>query len=218
MSVIEKFLGKRVVIPDELRYQPNQGLWAKPENNHLTFGLTEPALVLSGGISDLDWLAPEEQMVSKGQSIVFAITGKILYIEAPTGGTVHYNPALKEDLSLILEDPYGKGWLFKIKTEGSVEKEFENFVMNEVAPLYRKMKGQDLFLGKGYVGQRTGQYAIFITFETVDDRNNIYPLSGGFSEEFNKVMEENEGWYEKFQSMAEGFDGIVCTDYIKVGQ
>ena len=127
MSVIEKFLGKRVVIPDELRYQPNQGLWAKPENNHLTFGLTEPALVLSGGISDLDWLAPEEQMVSKGQSIVFAITGKILYIEAPTGGKVHFNPALKENLPLILEDPYGKGWLFKIKTEGAVEKEFENF-------------------------------------------------------------------------------------------
>jgi hypothetical protein len=101
---------------------------------------------------------------------------------------------------------------------GVDEKEFEQFVMNEVAPLYRQMKGQDLFLGRGYVGQRTGEYAIFITFETVEDRNNIYPLSGGFSEEFNKVMEENEGWYEKFQSMAEGFDGIVCTDYVKVGQ
>ena len=127
MSVIEKFLGKRVVIPDDLRYQTKQGLWTKPEKNDLTFGLTEPALVLSGGINDLDWLAPDGQMVSKGQSIVFAITGKILYIEAPTGGTVHFNPALKENLSLILEDPYGKGWIFKIKTEGAVDKEFENF-------------------------------------------------------------------------------------------
>ncbi len=127
MSVIEKFLGKRVVIPDDLRYQTNQGLWVRPEKNDLTFGLTEPALVLSGGINDLDWLVPDGQIVSKGQSIVFAITGKILYIEAPTGGTVHFNPALKENLSLILEDPYGKGWIFKIKTEGAVDKEFENF-------------------------------------------------------------------------------------------
>jgi hypothetical protein len=101
---------------------------------------------------------------------------------------------------------------------GVDEKEFENFVMNEVAPLYRQMKGQDLFLGKGYVGQRKGEYSIFITFKTVEDRNNIYPLSGGFSDEYNKVMEGHEGWYKKFQSMAEGFDGITVTDYIKVGQ
>ena len=40
---------------------------------------------------------------------------------------------------------------------GVDEKEFENFVMNETAPLYRQMKGQDLFLGKGYVGQRAGE-------------------------------------------------------------
>lgn len=101
---------------------------------------------------------------------------------------------------------------------GVDEKEFERFVMNEVAPLYRQMKGQDLFLGKGYVGQRTGEYAIFITFRSVEDRNNIYPLTGGFSDVYNKVMEGHEGWYKKFQSMAEGFDGIEVTDYIKVGQ
>jgi hypothetical protein len=100
---------------------------------------------------------------------------------------------------------------------GVDENEFENFVMNEVAPLYRQMKGQDLFLGKGYVGQRKGEYSIFITFKTVEDRNRIYPLSGGFSDEFNKVMEGN-AWYDKFQSMAEGFDGIIVTDYEKVGQ
>jgi len=99
----------------------------KPEKNHLNFDLTEPALVLSGGVNDLDWLVPGEQTVSKGQSIVFAITGRILYIEAPTGGTVHYNTTLKENLSFILEDPYGKSWMFKIKTVGAVDKEFEKF-------------------------------------------------------------------------------------------
>ena len=127
MAVIEKFLGNRVVIPDDLRYQTKQGLWLKPEKNSLIFGMTEPALVLSGGINDLDWLVQGGQTVSKGQSIVFAITGKISYIEAPTGGTVQYNMALKENLSFIMEDPYGKGWIFKIKTEGAVDKEFENF-------------------------------------------------------------------------------------------
>ncbi|NQU53754.1 MAG: hypothetical protein HQ522_14585 [Bacteroidetes bacterium] len=100
---------------------------------------------------------------------------------------------------------------------GVNEKEFKDFVMNEIAPLYRQMKGQDLFLAKGYVGNRMGQYAIFITFPTVKDRNRIYPLSGdGFSEEFKKVMEGKKSIWEKFDSMAEGFDGMHCTDYVKV--
>ena len=43
---------------------------------------------------------------------------------------------------------------------GVDETEFETFVMDVVAPLYRQMKGQDLFLGKGYVGQRKGEYSI----------------------------------------------------------
>lgn len=101
---------------------------------------------------------------------------------------------------------------------GVDEKEFESLVMNEIAPLYRKLHGQDLFLTKGYVGRRTGQYAIFITFPTVEDRNKVYPLSGGFSEEFDKVMEGNDALWAKFDSMAEGFDGSHCTDYVRVGR
>ena len=97
---------------------------------------------------------------------------------------------------------------------GVDEKEFETFVMGEIAPLYKQMNGQDFFLGKGYVGQRTGQYSIFLTFKTLEDRNNIYPPSGGFSDEYNKVMEGHEAWWDEFQTMAEGFDGIVVTDYL----
>jgi hypothetical protein len=100
---------------------------------------------------------------------------------------------------------------------GVNEKEFETFVMNEIAPLYRQMKGQDLFLTKGYVGNRMGQYAIFITFPTVKERNKIYPLSGdGFSDEFKKVMKGKESIWAKFNSMAEGFDGMHNTDYVRV--
>lgn len=101
---------------------------------------------------------------------------------------------------------------------GADVKEFEALVRNEIAPLYRQMKGQDLFLAKGYEGQRKGEYSIFITFITVEDRNRIYPLSGGFSDEFHKHMEGTEAMWEKFNSMAEGFDGFHCTDYLKVNQ
>ena len=75
---------------------------------------------------------------------------------------------------------------------GADEKEFEKLVINEIAPLYKQVNGQDLFLSKGYVGQRTGQYAIFITFPTVEDRNGTYHLSGEWSKEFLKFLKEKK--------------------------
>ena len=47
MAVIEKFLGKRVEIPEDRKYIAKLGLWAKVEDETMVFGFTEPALVLT---------------------------------------------------------------------------------------------------------------------------------------------------------------------------
>jgi glycine cleavage system H lipoate-binding protein len=85
------------------------------------FGFTAPALVLAGGVSDLDWLAGEAVSVKQGQDVVFVITGKILYIDSPLQGKIFFNPAVKQNLSLVSKDPYGKGWLFRIKPDTDSE-------------------------------------------------------------------------------------------------
>ena len=121
MAVIEKFLGQRVEIPEDRKYYVKQGLWAKAQDDELVLGFAAPALVLAGGISDLDWLVGEAVSVKKGQDVVFAITGKILYIDSPVQGTIFFNPAVKQNLSLVLEDPYGEGWLFRIKPDADSE-------------------------------------------------------------------------------------------------
>ncbi len=115
MACIERFLGRRVEIPEDLRYDPKQGLWARLSHEAHTFGLTEPALVLLGGFNGLNWLASDGDVVEKGASVVFAITGKILYIETPIAGTIQFNGRAKDQPSLVAEDPYGEGWLFKIR-------------------------------------------------------------------------------------------------------
>ncbi len=121
MAVIEKFLGQRVEIPGDRTYYAKQGLWAKPQDDDMAFGFTEPALVLAGGVNDLDWLVSEQISVKQGQDVVFVITGKILYIDTPLKGTIFFNPEVKQNLSLVLEDPYGKGWLFRIKPDADWE-------------------------------------------------------------------------------------------------
>ncbi len=120
MAVIEKFLGQRVEIPEDRKYYAKQGLWAKPEDDDMVFGFTEPALALAGGVNDLDWLVSEEISVKQGQDVVFVITGKILYIDTPLNGTIFFNPEVKQNLSLAIEDPYEKGWLFRIKPDGGM--------------------------------------------------------------------------------------------------
>lgn len=117
MAVIEKFLGQRVEIPEDRRYHSKQGLWAKAQDQDLVFGLTQPALVLAGGVTDLDWLVQDEASVQEGQDVVFVITGKILYISASVAGIIFFNPEVKQNPSLASEDPYGKGWFFRIKPD-----------------------------------------------------------------------------------------------------
>ena len=121
MAVIEKFLGQRVEIPEDRKYYAKLGLWAKPQDDTMVFGFTEPALVLAGGVNDLDWLVNEDVSVRQGQDVVFVITGKILYIDTPLNGTIFFNPEVKQNLSLAIQDPYGKGWLFKIKPDDNLK-------------------------------------------------------------------------------------------------
>jgi glycine cleavage system H lipoate-binding protein len=125
MVIIEKFLGKRLEIPEDRRYFIKQGLWAKQEQGVVTFGLSEPALILAGGLKDLDWLVTEGQAVGQGETVIFAITGKIMYIDSPIKGEIHFNSAVKHAPELALNDPYHQGWLFKLKSGEETEKDFQ---------------------------------------------------------------------------------------------
>ncbi len=127
MAFIEKYLGKRVEIPEDRRYHTKQGLWAKSKDQEIVFGLSEPAIILAGGINDLDWLVQEGQNVMEGEDVVFAITGKILYIHTPLKGKIHFNPAAKQSPSVVGNDPYRNGWLFSIHPEIDPERALQSF-------------------------------------------------------------------------------------------
>ena len=143
MAVIEKFLGQRVEIPEDRRYHSKQGLWAKARDQDLVFGLTQPALVLAGGVNDLDWLVQDETSVQAGQDVVFVITGKILYISAPVSGVAFFNPEVKQNPSLASEDPYEKGWLFRINIDA--DKQEASQVLADAQAYIESLKGTEGF-------------------------------------------------------------------------
>lgn len=125
MAFIEKFLGRRVEIPEDRRYFPKQGLWAKKGDRGIVWGISQPALVLHGGVKDLEYLVPEGHSVREGDTILFAITGKILYLDSPMKGVIHFNIRARENPTLISDDPYHEGWLFRIGPEPTGEKALE---------------------------------------------------------------------------------------------
>ena len=131
MPIIEKFLGQRVEVPEGLRYYVKQGLWARRTDMHIIFGFTQPSLVLMSGIRDMDWLVDDGATVKSGDSVVFAITGKILYIDAPIEGTIQYNQSLHESLAQISSDPYGQGWLFQIQPQGDIDGSYMSLLSYE---------------------------------------------------------------------------------------
>lgn len=126
MAHIKKFLGRQVEVPEDRRYYPKPGVWAQTDGPEIKFGLTEPFLVLAGGFNEMDRLVEENQAVEAGEAVIFAITGKILYLEAPVAGNIVFNPAVKENIGLVWKDPYGSGWLFKIKPEAEFDTELKN--------------------------------------------------------------------------------------------
>ena len=131
MAVIEKFLGQRVEIPEDRRYHLKQGLWAKTQDQDLVFGLTQPALILAGGVNDLDWLVEDQVSVTEGQDVVFMITGKILYISTPVAGVVFFNPEAKQNPSLASTAPYDNGWLFRIQPEDDKDDAWQTLALAE---------------------------------------------------------------------------------------
>lgn len=128
MAVIERFLGRRVEVPEDRHYDPKQGFWVLREGQEVVFGLTEPALASIHGLHDVEWLTPDGRRVEQGEAVVFAITGKILYLDAPCGGTIRFNHHVKKNPALAARDPYGQGWLFRIRPDDGTADALKEFI------------------------------------------------------------------------------------------
>lgn len=89
--------------------------------------------------------------------------------------------------------------------------EFETYVLEEIAPIYNKMEGQYFSLVKGDRGMRTNKYAIVLTFDSLEDRNRIYPASGEIVEDFG-----SDAVWEKLDSMLDKGMGESHTDYVTI--
>lgn len=105
MSVtVKEFLGRALTLPEDRAYLPGEGLWVRQtEDGTLQVGITEPALLLMGGVRQVDCLVEDGATVAAGDTVCLALTGKLKYLATPAGGRFAFaNPG-----TTLNDDPYG---------------------------------------------------------------------------------------------------------------
>ena len=120
--------------PDELRYHPEHD-WARIEGEEATFGITWYA---QDALGEVVFYEPPEagKQVTKDEAYAEVESVKAVSdVYAPLSGEVTaVNEALSESPEKINEDPYGEGWLVKVKLSDPSEAE----VLMDAAA-YRKL-------------------------------------------------------------------------------
>ena len=109
--------------PDELKYHPEHD-WARVEDDSATFGITWYAQDALGEVVFFD--PPEVgAQVTKDQAYAEVESVKAVSdVFAPLSGEVtEINDALEETPEKVNQDPYGEGWMVKVRLSDPAEVE-----------------------------------------------------------------------------------------------
>ena len=107
------------LVPDGLQYTKDHE-WAKIEGAVATVGVTDHAQRELGDIVFVE-MPKVGAAVTAGKSFgTIEAVKTVAELYAPVSGTVEaVNTALAADAGVINQDPYGKGWIIKVKLSGS---------------------------------------------------------------------------------------------------
>jgi glycine cleavage system H protein len=107
-------------VPSELRYTKTHE-WVKVDGESATIGITDHA---QGQLTDIVFvdLPSTGKSVTKGGSVLVLESVKtVADVYAPGNGSVtEVNSELKSHPEYINQDPYGKGWIFRLHLSGPI--------------------------------------------------------------------------------------------------
>ncbi len=108
-------------IPQELRYTKDHE-WIRVENGEAVVGITEFAQSELGDIVFIDVNTEGQELKSEEVFGTVEAVKTVSDLFMPVSGTiVEVNPALADDPALVNSDPYGKGWMVRIKLNDAAE-------------------------------------------------------------------------------------------------
>ncbi len=121
--------------PSDLLYTKDHE-WVKIEGDKATIGITEFA---SGELGDIVYVEIETLGEALNEHDVFGSVEAVKTVSdlyMPLNGTIEeINTSLNDTPEVVNQDPYGKGWMVKVKVSGSTSQLLK-------ADEYKKMIGQ----------------------------------------------------------------------------
>jgi len=105
------------LLPEDLYYWPEKHVWARPEGkDEVVVGMTDVAQSLAGKIIVVN-LRSMGKILARGKSAGTLESGKwVGSIPTPVAGeVVAVNEAVTRSPVTINSDPYGEGWLIRVK-------------------------------------------------------------------------------------------------------
>lgn len=107
--------------PTNVKYT-NEHEWIRLEGEEAYVGITDYAQDQLGDIVFVD-VTTEGETLDKGEVFgTIEVVKTVSDLFLPIGGEVlEINPALEEHTELVNKDPYGEGWIIKIKPTDTTE-------------------------------------------------------------------------------------------------
>ena len=103
--------------PSELKYAGTHE-WVKIEGDLVITGISDHAQDALGDLVYVEMPEVGSQLTAGEQSGVVESVKTASDIHAPVSGVVvEINTALEDDPDFINDDPYGKGWIYKIRPD-----------------------------------------------------------------------------------------------------
>ncbi|HHM2324498.1 glycine cleavage system protein GcvH [Acinetobacter baumannii] len=109
--------------PSELKYARTHE-WVKIEGDLVITGITDHAQDELGDLVYVETPEVGSELTAGEQAGVVESVKTASDIHAPVSGTVvEVNTDLEDDPDFVNEDPYGKGWIYKIKPDNIADVE-----------------------------------------------------------------------------------------------
>jgi glycine cleavage system H protein len=131
VGVQERAFGRNPLsIPEEISLATNH-TWTKAnQDGTITIGFDELLSRLIGVVERVSLPRAGEAVMPAVADIAIGARGRMLQLAPPLhGDVVDVNPEVLKDPSLIINDPYGKGWLMRVKSRADDVEKSEPYIV-----------------------------------------------------------------------------------------
>lgn len=103
-------------LPQELKYSKSHEWVRQEEDGSVTVGISDHAQALLGDMVFIELPEIDREMGVEEECAVVESVKAASDVYSPVAGTVsEVNGAVEDSPELVNQDPYGEGWLFKLK-------------------------------------------------------------------------------------------------------